>query len=109
MVVLTGMRTTGALHLGHSVGALKLPGDGLNYSEVLRDPTLKSELSGQANATMGFVYYPVDQAADIYMVSPKPPQEGDEVLVPVGEDQEVRLEWARRLGLMQEGAPFSFC
>jgi len=168
-VVLTGMRTTGALHLGHFVGALKqwkeiqdsreyecyfLLADvqaltthadrpelltqsiqdvvldwlsvGLNptlptvhfvqqsqvlerhelsiylgmvakYSEVLRDPTLKAELAGMDSATMGFVYYPVDQAADIYMVCPTPPESGDELLVPVGQDQEAHLELAREI------------
>lgn len=168
-VVLTGMRTTGALHLGHYVGALKqwkeiqdageyecffLLADvqaltthvgspslltqsvrdvaldwlsvGLNpelshvhfvlqsqvperyelsvllgmvarYSEVMRDPTLKTEMSRQPNATMGFVYYPVDQAADIYMVCPVPPRDGDQVLVPVGQDQLPHLELAREI------------
>jgi tryptophanyl-tRNA synthetase len=167
--VLTGIRTTGKLHLGHYVGALKqwkeiqdsgeyecffLLADvqaltthadnpslltqsvhdvvmdwlsiGLNpdlphvhfvlqsqvpqrhelsillgmvakYSELMRNPTLKEELGKQVNATAGFMYYPVDQAADIYMVSPCPPQEGDELLVPVGKDQESHLEFAREI------------
>jgi tryptophanyl-tRNA synthetase len=167
--VLTGMRTTGSLHLGHYVGALKqwveiqqggrhecffLLADiqaltthadkpetltqsvrdvvldwlavGLDptlphvhfvlqsqvperhelslllmmiakYQEVMRNPTLKSELESQPNATIGFIAYPVDQVADIYMVSPTPPKEGDEVLVPVGEDQVPHLEYARTL------------
>lgn len=168
-VVLTGMRTTGSLHLGHYVGALKqwkaiqdagehecyfLLADvqaltthadrpelllqsvrdvtldwlsvGLNpdfsnihfvlqsqvperyelsallmmiakYGEVMRNPTLKSELDRQPNASMGFMAYPVDQVADIYMVNPYPRQLGDEVLVPVGEDQVPHLEYARDL------------
>ena len=168
-VVLTGMRTTGSLHLGHYVGALKqwleiqqagrhecyfLLADvqaltthadnptlltrsvrevvldwlavGLNpelpnvhlvlqsqvleryelsalfmmiarYSEVMRNPTLKTELDRQENASMGFMSYPVDQAADIYMVCPIPPQEGDQVLVPVGQDQVPHLEYSRVL------------
>lgn len=167
--VLTGMRTTGSLHLGHYVGALKqwvevqnsgeyecffLLADvqaltthadhpellersvrevvldwlsvGLDpfrkgvhfvlqsqvperhelsvllsmiagYKEVMRNPTLKTELENQPNATMGFMIYPVDQAADIYMVSPTPPEEGDELLVPVGEDQVPHLEYSRVL------------
>jgi tryptophanyl-tRNA synthetase len=167
--VLTGMRTTGQLHLGHYVGALKqwveiqnnneyecffLLADvqaltthadkpelleqsvrevvldwlsvGLDptrhnihfvlqsqvperhelsvllmmiagYSEVMRNPTLKSELKNQKNATMGFMAYPVDQVADIYMVSPTPPKKGDKLLVPVGEDQVPHLEYARVL------------
>lgn len=168
-VVLTGMRTTGALHLGHYVGALKqwlqiqnseehecyfLLADvqaltthvgnptlltqsvaevakdwqavGLDpslpnvhfvlqsqvperyelsallmmiarYSEVMRNPTLKTELERQENASMGFMAYPVDQVADIYMVNPYPISSGDEVLVPVGEDQVPHLEYARDL------------
>jgi tryptophanyl-tRNA synthetase len=67
------------------------------YSEVMRNPTLKTELDTQENATMGFMVYPVDQVADIYMVSPVPPQKGDQVLVPVGEDQVPHLEYARVL------------
>jgi len=165
--VLTGMRTTGSLHLGHYVGALKqwlevqnsgeyecffLLADvqaltthadrphlleqsvrdcvldwlavGLDpqkshfvlqsqvperhelsvllmmiagYAEVMRNPTLKTELENQPSATMGFMAYPVDQVADIYMVSPTPPQKGDEILVPVGADQVPHLEYARVL------------
>jgi tryptophanyl-tRNA synthetase len=67
------------------------------YGEVMRNPTLKTELDTQPNATMGFMTYPVDQVADIYMVSPVPPQKGDQVLVPVGEDQVPHLEYARVL------------
>lgn len=168
-VVLTGMRTTGSLHLGHYVGALKqwlqiqekgehecyfLLADvqaltthadnpalltrsvrevvmdwlavGLDpfqpnvhfvlqsqvperyelsallmmiarYSEVMRNPTLKNELERQENASMGFLAYPVDQAADIYMVNPYPVKKGDQVLVPVGEDQVPHLEYSRDL------------
>ncbi len=167
--VLTGMRTTGELHLGHYVGALKEwkriqdegkfdcyflladvqaltthadrpelltssvrdvvmdwlsvgldPADpnihfvlqsmvperyelsGLlmmiaRSAEVFRNPTLKSELGSDKNPTMGFMAYPVDQVADICMVSPTPPRKGDEVLVPVGEDQIPHLEYARVL------------
>ncbi len=170
-VVLTGMRTTGSLHLGHYVGALKqwleiqntgqhecyfLLADvqaltthadnpalltrsvrevtldwlavGLDptlpnvhfvlqsqvperyelsalfmmiarYSEVMRNPTLKTELERQPNASMGFMAYPVDQVADIYMVNPYPAQPGDEVLVPVGADQVPHLEYARDLAV----------
>jgi tryptophanyl-tRNA synthetase len=168
--VLTGMRTTGQLHLGHYVGALKqwlevqntgeyecffLLADiqaltthadqpelltksvrdvvldwlavGLDpsrpnvhfvlqsqvperaelsiafsmiakYSEVMRNPTLKSEFEDLGkNATIGFIAYPVDQVADIYMVSPTPPEPNDRLLVPVGEDQVPHLEYARIL------------
>jgi len=167
--VLTGMRTTGQLHLGHYVGALyewlKIQNEGeydcyfmladvqaltthaknpalltqsvkdvvfdwlavgldpnlsnihfvlqsqiperhelsiqfmmiAKYAEVMRNPTLKNELKNQPDASMGFMAYPVDQVADIYMVSPIPPKEGDRLLVPVGEDQVPHLEYARTL------------
>ncbi len=167
--VLTGMRTTGELHLGHYVGALKewkrIQDEGefdcyflladvqaltthsdqpelltesvrevvldwisvgldpdLNrihfvlqsqvperyelsqqflmiakYGEVMRNPTLKEELEKQPDATMGFMTYPVDQVADIYMVSPTPPEPQDRLLVPVGQDQVPHLEYAREL------------
>jgi len=167
-VVLTGMRTTGVLHLGHYVGALKqwidvqntgeyecyflladvqaltthannpalltrsirevvldwlsvgldpinlpyvhfvqqsqvperhelsiLLGMVARYGEVMRDPTLKSELEHQSDASMGFLYYPVDQIADIHMVDPM--AQGAELLVPVGEDQLPHLELAREV------------
>lgn len=167
--VLTGMRTTGQLHLGHYIGALKLWLDaqeseeyecfflladvqaltthadkpeileksvkevvldwfsiGLDprlsrvhfvlqsqvperaelsillsmiarYKEVLRNPTLKDELISQKDPSLGFINYPVDQVADILMVSPYPSQKGDEILVPVGKDQVPHLEYARNL------------
>lgn len=166
-VVLTGMRTTGRLHLGHKVGALdqwievqktgeyecyflladiqaltthadnpgllrqsvrdvvldwlsvgldpSLPnihfvqqsqvlerhelsilfGMIAKYGEVMRDPTLKSELEQQQDASLGFLYYPVDQIADIHMVDPM--VSGGELLVPVGEDQLPHLELAREV------------
>ncbi len=167
--VLTGMRTTGTLHLGHFAGALKrwkeiqdtgeyenffLLADiqaltthadhpellrqsikdvtldwlsvGLNpflpnvhfvlqsqvpsrsdlsvlltmfakYNDVLRIPTLKEELKSQKHPNLGFINYPVDQAADIYMVSPLKFELEDQLLVPVGEDQVSHLEFANRL------------
>jgi len=167
--VLTGMRTTGQLHLGHYVGALKLwlaaqdsgaydcfflladiqaltthadkpelltksvkevvldwLAVGLDptrsnvhfvlqsqiperselsvlftmiakYNEVIRNPTLKTEMKEMKEITLGFISYPVDQVADIYMVSPTPPLAGDKLLVPVGEDQVPHLEYARVL------------
>lgn len=166
-VVLTGMRTTGALHLGHYVGALDrwvhvqntneyecyflladvqaltthadrpemleqsvrdvvldwlsvgldpslkhvhfvqqsqvleryelstLFGMVAKYAEVMRDPTLKSELERLQEESIGFVYYPVDQIADIQMVDPM--EQGAELLVPVGEDQLPHLELAREV------------
>lgn len=166
-VVLTGMRPTGQLHLGHYVGALKqwkeiqdkgeyecfflvadiqaltthadrpellvesikevvfdwisvgldpnLPhvhfvlqsevlsryelsslfGMIAKYGEVMRNPTLKDELQKQKNASMGFMYYPVDQIADIHMVDPM--QKDSQLLVPVGHDQLAHLELAREV------------
>jgi tryptophanyl-tRNA synthetase len=168
-VVLTGMRTTGALHLGHYVGALKLWKEiqdsgkyecyflladvqaltthadnpalltrsvvevtkdwlsvGLDptlshvhfvlqsqvqeryelsallmmiarYSEVMRNPTLKTELERQPNASMGFMTYPVDQVADILMVSPYPLNVDSEIVIPVGDDQVPHIEYANVL------------
>jgi tryptophanyl-tRNA synthetase len=166
-VVLTGMRPTGKLHLGHYVGALKqwkeiqdggkhecfflvadiqaltthadrpellkksikevvldwlsigldpkLPhvhfvlqsqvlgryelsglfGMIAKYGEVMRNPTLKDELKKQKNASMGFMYYPVDQIADIHMVDPM--KKNAQLLVPVGQDQLAHLELAREV------------
>ncbi len=164
--VITGMRTTGNLHLGHYLGALKLwleaqkdkevdcfflladvqaltthadqpelirqsvrdvvldwMAAGLNpelpnvhfvlqsgvpsrfeisqyllmianLGEIERNPTIKDEMRGRRNPSMGFLTYPVDQAADIYMVSPEK-KVGNELLVPVGIDQVPHLEYSR--------------
>lgn len=69
------------------------------YSEVMRNPTLKTELDMQENATMGFMAYPVDQIADVYMVNPVPAMKEDQILVPVGADQVPHLEYARDLAI----------
>jgi tryptophanyl-tRNA synthetase len=69
-----------------------------SFNEVRRNPTLKAELKEVGkNPTLGFMAYPVDQIADIYMVSPIPPGPDDQLLVPVGEDQVPHLEYARTL------------
>ena len=165
--VLTGTRTTGELHLGHYVGALKLWLDaqrsdsdcfflladvqaltthadrpelirkyvrdvvldwlavGLdptlpnvhfvlqsgvkarfelsqyflmiaNLTEIRRNPTVKAEMKGVRYPTMGFLTYVVDQAADIYMLSPLNVG-GNELMVPVGADQVPHLEYSRKL------------
>ena len=165
--ILTGIRTTGSLHLGHYIGALKLwkkmqdegkyqcfflladlqaltthtqnpemlkqtiyditldwLSIGLDpklanvnfvlqsqvksryqittlfqmiakYNEVMRNPTLKSELKKQKNASIGFMVYPVDQVADIFMISSENLEE--KILVPVGEDQSPHIEYANDL------------
>jgi tryptophanyl-tRNA synthetase len=180
--VLTGMRTTGSLHLGHYVGALKmwlqaqeedldcyflladvqaltthadnpkLISDSVrevvldwlavgldpfrsnvhfvlqsgvqarfeisqyllmiaNLGEIERNPTIKDEMRGNRNPSMGFLTYPVDQAADVYMVSPIPGQ--GRLLVPVGEDQVPHLEYsrvlARRFNKMYKADIFTPC
>lgn len=66
-------------------------------NELVRNPTLKAEMKALKEVTLGFISYPVDQAVDIYMVSPTPPEYGDQLLVPVGEDQVPHLEYAREL------------
>jgi len=166
--ILTGIRTTGPLHLGHYVGALRqwVPlqedyecfflladiqaltthvnrpsvieesvrevaldwiGVGLDptrknvhfvlqsgvpelteltvyfsmlvrHKEILRNPTIKAELAQLgADPTVGFMTYPVSQAADILLFTPYPPRKGDELLVPVGEDQVPHLEGTNRV------------
>ena len=163
--ILTGIRPTGALHLGHYVGALKRwvslqdedkydcffliadvqaltthvdkpavieeavrevaldwVGVGLDptrpnvhfvlqssvpelteltvyfsmlvrLKEVLRNPTIKSELAQLgADPTVGFIDYLGSQAADILGFTP-PPQKGNKLLVPVGADQVPHLEF----------------
>lgn len=160
--VLTGIRPTGPLHLGHYVGALKqwldmqdkyecffLIADvqamtthadnpsliqtsvrqvvmdwlavGLNphkrnvhfvlqsqipelnvlytllsmitpFSWVERNPTIKSEKQFISDATLGFMDYPVSQAADILVVSFDPKVNDSKILVPVGQDQLPHLE-----------------
>ena len=163
--ILTGMRTTGRLHLGHYVGALQnwlelqneyesylLLADiqalsthfdrvegledsvrqvvidwlsvGLNpqvssfvlqsrvpeYYELTSyftflvsmgalegNPTLKDEIKnyGLSQVNLGFMSYPVSQASDVLLLSPISPQPGDELLVPVGEDQLAHIELTR--------------
>lgn len=163
--ILTGMRTTGRLHLGHYVGALEnwlrlqreyecffLLADvqaltthfdrageleesvrqvvidwlsvGLDpkqssfclqtripelyelttmfsflvdMGELEGNPTLKDEIRGHgmSKVNLGFMMYPVSQAADILLFSPVPPKVGDELLIPVGEDQRPHVELTR--------------
>ena len=161
--ILTGIRPTGALHLGHYVGALKQwvtlqddyecfflladiqaltthadkpeliqesikevlldmlavgldpTKDNVNFvlqsaipeiSElttyftmvtpfawVQKNPTIKEELKQLSKgATLGFMNYPVSQAADILMVSYDPKDSEEPVLVPVGDDQVPHIE-----------------
>lgn len=163
--ILSGMRTTGRLHLGHYVGALKnwiaLENDyecfflladtqalsthfdrvgvledsvrqviidwmsvGLDpekssfvlqswlrelfeltaYFTFLvemgaleKNPTLKAEIAagGISSVNLGFMMYPVSQAADILLFGRKTQAYGDHLLVPVGEDQRPHIEFCR--------------
>jgi len=63
-------------------------------SYVERNPTIKTELAqhGKKAHTLGFLSYPVSQAADILVFSPSPPEVGDKLVVPVGEDQIPHIE-----------------
>lgn len=67
------------------------------HGEVMRNPTLKAELLKTKDASMGFMAHPVDQIADIEMISQTPPKQGDKLLVPTGEDQAPLTELARRV------------
>ncbi len=78
------------------------------FSEVRRNPTLKAEmaaiekgeveLSQAQKTTLGFIDYPVSQVADIELFTPLAPhQQGDALLVPVGEDQVPHIELTNRV------------
>lgn len=56
------------------------------------NPTIKSELKQQKKIYYGFMGYPVSQCSDILLFSPTPPKSGDELLIPVGEDQVPHIE-----------------
>lgn len=66
------------------------------YRDIMETPTLKQELKDledqRKNPTIGFIAYPVDQAADIAMITPQPIGYWDKILVPVGSDQNPILE-----------------
>jgi len=68
------------------------------FSEIKRNPTIKTEMAQLKSAiTAGFMIYPISQAADILLFSPFPPKKGDELFVPVGEDQIPHLEATNRI------------
>ncbi len=68
------------------------------FSEMERNPTIKAEKEQLGAApTVGFMIYPVSQAADILYFTPYPAEKGDELLVPVGEDQLPHLEGTNRV------------
>lgn len=68
------------------------------FTEIEKNPTIKAERERLSSAiTVGFMSYPVSQAADILLFTPYPPKKGDELLVPVGEDQVPHLEGSNRI------------
>ena len=68
------------------------------FSELERNPTIRAERAQlRSDPTAGFMIYPVSQAADILLFTPYPPGDGDELLVPVGEDQVPHLEETNRI------------
>lgn len=70
----------------------------VRHKEILRNPTIKAEMNQMgADPTAGFMVYPISQAADILLFTPYPPKKGDELLVPVGEDQVPHLEGTNRI------------
>ncbi len=75
--------------------------------ELRDNPTAREEARawGKGNFTdgvndvdFGFLGYPVSQAADILVFSTSPPAEGDALIVPVGFDQVVHVEFAAHIG-----------
>ena len=64
----------------------------VSHNRALRNPTIKDEISSKSlgdQFSLGFVNYPIYQAADILCVKGQ--------LVPVGVDQEAHLEQAREI------------
>lgn len=64
----------------------------VSYNRVVRNPTVKSEINSKnfgKGVPIGFINYPVSQAADITAFKAN--------LVPVGEDQEPMLEQTREI------------
>ena len=64
----------------------------VSYNRVLRNPTVKSEIKSKSfgkSVPIGFINYPISQAADITAFGAN--------LVPVGEDQEPMLEQTREI------------
>ena len=53
---------------------------------------------GASDVEFGFLGYPVAQAADILVFTTSPPDPGDELIVPVGFDQVVHVEFAAEVG-----------
>ncbi len=67
--------------------------DLVTYSRLVRNPTVKNELAMRQfgeSIPVGFMTYPISQAADILMFGT--------TVVPVGEDQEPMIEQANEIG-----------
>lgn len=66
----------------------------ISLAKLQHNPTIRAELRDKEikNPSAGFVTYPVSQAADILLFTPYPRSNGDELLVPVGEDQIPHLD-----------------
>ena len=67
--------------------------DLVTYSRLVRNPTVKNELAMRQfgeSIPVGFMTYPISQAADILMFGT--------TIVPVGEDQEPMIEQANEIG-----------
>jgi tryptophanyl-tRNA synthetase len=72
--------------------------------ELRRNPTLRAEARALGKGSLaeevnevgfGFLGYPVSQVADTLLFTTTPPRTGDELVVPVGEDQVPHVEFAR--------------
>jgi tryptophanyl-tRNA synthetase len=83
------------------------------FVDMERNPTIRTERARlDAAPSAGFMIYPISQAADILLFTPFPPTEGDELLVPVGEDQVPHLEGTNRIARVfnrQYGRVFLEC
>jgi tryptophanyl-tRNA synthetase len=71
--------------------------------ELHRNPTMREESRALGkgrlpeevdDVSFGFLGYPISQVADILLFTTTPPQEGDSLIVPVGEDQLPHIEFA---------------
>jgi len=76
----------------------------VQIGELRSNPTVREEarfhgegdLAEKLNRVgFGFLGYPISQVADILAFSTNPPRAGDELIVPVGEDQVPHVEFAR--------------
>ena len=76
----------------------------VQIGELRSNPTVREEarfhgegdLADKLNRVgFGFLGYPISQVADILAFSTNPPAPGDELIVPVGEDQVPHVEFAR--------------